>query len=64
MNSTTGSEMECNDLEFMVSKLVRVNGLCITNVELSDLILKGKLERKVLDSEGKEHDIIIEEIRN
>lgn len=64
VNETTGSEMECNDLEFMISKLVKVNGLRITNVELTDLILKGELARTVLDSEGNEHSITIREIKN
>lgn len=63
VDETTGAEMECNDLQFMIHKLVHVNGLCLTNVELADLILKGEVSRTVLDCDGCEHKILIKECK-
>jgi hypothetical protein len=59
-NSTTGSEMECNDLNFLLHELRNVKGLQIPQDAGNRLMETGTTSLTVLDDTGVENKITLE----
>jgi hypothetical protein len=52
MNKTTGSSIECNDLNFLLHELIEVRGLTIPNSVGVDLMLSGNASFEVQTDRG------------
>jgi hypothetical protein len=61
INRTTGSEMECNDLSFMMHQLRTVKGIDIPETEFVNVMLRGKASCTVNNEDGDTYEISIEE---
>lgn len=60
-NKTTGKEMDSTDLHFLMYQLRNVKGLNIPKEAEAMLIIKGRVEYRVMDAEGVEQEIVIGE---
>ena len=61
VNKTTGKEMDCDDMKFLLQQLRTVKGLDLPEHIDIDLILKGRVEITVADEDGEMNEIIIGE---
>lgn len=61
LNRTTGKEIECNDLNYLLLTLEDDYGLSISRQSVSDLILKGKTEVTLQDENGVSNTVVIGE---
>lgn len=63
-NKTTHTELETNDLAFLLNQLSEIERFIVPNKLMSDIILRGKSELSLSNKEGAVHNIIVTEEDN
>lgn len=61
VNHTTGMEIECNDLRFMLHEITEVHGLNLPQFVDVDMILRGRGEYEVTNYAGEINHVVIGE---
>jgi hypothetical protein len=59
INNTTGAEMLCNDLGYLIYNLIEVRKLKIPKKFINSLIAEHELNCMVKDKKGKDNHIFI-----
>lgn len=61
VNKTTGKEIECNDLNYLITRIREDKGLNLPDHVDVDMILWGRKEYVVEDEYGTKNDVVIGE---
>jgi hypothetical protein len=64
INKTTGTVIESDDLQFLLTQLTEINGYTLPIKLMADLIIRGKSNCVIYTKEGIANDIELTEQQN
>lgn len=60
-NNTTGKDIECDDLAYLLFRLQDAYDLIVPRTLIADLLLRGKAACVLMDTSGVAHEVVIGE---